>query len=94
MADQTLALVYSTTTGRVTQSGLTGNALPDVVRLILAQQGIVFPNGSMVGRLIDKNRFTHARHRATIITTFNAVFDQDPNPYHATDNITVTLTSV
>lgn len=92
MADQTLTLTYSTTTGVVTQSGLT-SSMPDVMRSILTQLGISFASGAQNGRLVDKQRFTSAPHRASIITRFNEIFDQDPNPYHATDNVTLTLTS-
>ena len=93
MADQTLTLTYNAISGRVTQSGLT-SAMPDVMRRILTQLGISFPDGANEGQLIDKERFKVVRHRASVITRFNEIFDQDPNPYHATDNVTLTLTSV
>ena len=93
MADQVLAIVYNTTTGVVTHSGLTGNAMPAVVAKVLATLGISLGgHGPLEGRILDKSTF-NAYRRAEIIRRFNAKFDGDPNPYHATDNITLTLTS-
>ena len=91
MADQTLTLTYSTSSGRVTQSGLT-SVMPVVMQRILTQLGISFQPGESRGRLLDKTSFG-AEKRAAVVTAFNAIFDQDPNPAHATDNFTLVLTA-
>ena len=92
MADQTLTITYNTTTGLCTHSGLT-SAMPNVMRRILTQLGIGVPVDANTGSIIEPGNFGTNR-RAQIIASFNSVFDQDPNPYHATDNVTLTLTSV
>lgn len=99
MADQVLALVYNTTTGRVTGTGLT-NGINAAVASILTKLGISWRVGETNGRLIDKSKWTKTAVRGNFIATFNGFFDQDPNPYNdnetrdaTTDNITVTLTS-
>ncbi len=93
MADQVLTIVYNTTTGVVSHSGLTSNALPDVIKKLLMQHGIDFSvGGPLQGRLNDRSTFNAAK-RGQIIRKFNGRFDQDPNPYHATDNITLVFTA-
>ena len=93
MADQVLTILYNTSNGRCSQSGLTGGVLPDAVAKILATLGINFIAVND-GRLVDKQRFTRASARADVVRRFNEKFNQDPNPYHATDNLTLVLTSV
>lgn len=91
MADQVLTLTYSTTGARVvTQSGLTAPMGAAMTRL-LARWGITGLDGS-TGRLNDPGAFT-AERRAALVTKFNDMFDQDPNPQHATDNFTLVLTA-
>lgn len=93
MADQILTLTYSTTTRLVTQSGLTAPMGAAMARL-LTRNGIAFRDGNSVGRLQGDTAAFTAKRRASIITTFNDTFDQDPNPQHATDNFTLVLTAV
>ena len=88
MAVQTLALVYSTVTGRVTQSGLTGNAVPAAVARALSALGIVFEPRATEGRLLDKAGFT-AEKKAGIITRFNERFGHPRQPaYEEKDSTT------
>lgn len=89
MADQVLTIVYNTTTGLVTHSGLTGNALPDVMKKLLAKHGLDFYSGGpLAGRILDKSAFSAVK-RSQIKTDFDRRFDHDPNPYHSTDNVTL-----
>ena len=90
MAVQTLALVYSTVTGRVTQSGLTSNAMPVAVARALSALGIVFEPRATEGRLLDKAGFT-AEKRAGIITRFNERFG---HPRQPVDVVTDSTTEV
>ena len=87
MAIKTLALVYDTGTGRVTQSGLADNVMPDVVAKILSTMGVVFEPHANEGRLLDKGNFG-AKKRATVIARFNAKFDAIPNPLAKVDSTT------
>ncbi len=78
MAVQTLALVYDTGTKRVTQSGLTGDAVPVAVAKTLSTLGIIFEPRAVEGRIADTTTFD-ARRRAEIITIFNGKFGQPRN---------------
>ena len=89
MADQILTLTYSTTTQLVTASGLTALMGAAMLRFLI-RYGIDFSGGS--GWLVKPTEFT-AERRAHVITKFNDLFDQDPNPQHATDNFTLVLTA-
>ena len=92
MANQTLTLTYNTTgRRRVTQSGLT-SPMGDAMRRFLSRWGIHFDRGAAVGYLNDPAAFTVGR-RGSLVAAFNAAYDQDPNPQHATDNFTLTLTA-
>ena len=93
MADQTLTVTYSTITGKVTHSGLTGT-MTNAVRAILTALGISFPPDSNQGMLIDPSRFTSAQERTEAIRRFNNRLDSDPNAFSLTDNLTLVLTSV
>ncbi len=89
MAVQTLALVYSTVTGRVTQSGLTGDAVPVAVARALSALGIVFGPRATEGRLLDKAGFTTEK-KAGIITRFNERFGHPRQPtYEEADSTAV-----
>ncbi len=92
MADQTLALTYYPATGRVTHAGLTSGIMPSMVATLLSSMGILFGPASNEGRLVDNGWLSTAAVRGNIVNKFNARFDQDPNPFHATDNLTLTLT--
>jgi len=87
MADQVLTLTYSTTTQLVTQSGLTA-PMGEAMRRFLSRYGIDISSGW----LTKPSEFT-AERRAHVITKFGELFDQDPNPQHATDNFTLVLTA-
>ena len=85
MADGTLTVTYNTTTGKAKLSGI---VVTDVIRRLLCQLGVIVRDGEMQGKLADR-----ANTRASVLVRFNAIFDQDPNPYHATDNLTITFTA-
>lgn len=91
MADQVLTLVYTTNSGLVTHSGITGNAMPAVCARVLSTKGIIFEPGAYEGRTLRD--LGDAGNRAEIITYFNSKFDKDPNPYHDTDNLTLIISS-
>ena len=92
MADQVLTLTYDTgNRRRVTQSGLTAT-MGAAMQRFLSRWGIHFAPGAAVGYLNDPGAFDAGR-RAALITAFNATYDQDPNPQHATDNFTLVLTA-
>jgi len=88
MADGVLTGNFNVTTGDVYWSGI---VMSPVICRILTQLGIDTKDDSMIGKLIDRKGFT-GHKKSSLITTFNAIFDQDPNPYHATDNLTLVLT--
>ncbi len=86
MADKTLTIVYNTTTGVITHSGLTGNAMPAVVAKVLATLGVSLGgHGPLAGRLLDKGTFGAVK-RAHVIRQFNRHFDHYPNPYPKNDS--------
>ena len=79
MAITTLALVYSTVTGRVTHSGITSNAMPATMARTLSALGIIFEPGAYEGWLACKTGFD-AKKRARIIAGFNKKFGHPLNP--------------
>lgn len=89
MANQVLTLTYNTTTQGVVASGLT-MLMGAAMQRFLLRYGIDFSGGQ--GWLVKPTEFT-AERRAHIITKFGELFDQDPNPQHATDNFTLVLTA-
>ena len=91
MADQVLTLTYSLTTQKVTQGGLAG-AMHASMQRLLTRHGIHWPGGAGRGWLSRPTEFDAAK-RASIVTAFDALFDQDPNPAHATDNFSLVFTA-
>jgi len=89
MADGVLTVTYDST-GRVKLSGI---VVTNVIRRILCQLGITVRDDDMQGLFNDRRWFDSAKNRTHVITRFNAYFDQDPNPYHATDNLTLAITA-
>ena len=92
MAARTLTITYNLTDGHCTAT-LPSGTFNDAVRAQLTRHGISFPPGSNDGRILDPGGFSAAR-RAQIVTDINARFDAAVNPFHATDTLSLVLTSV
>jgi hypothetical protein len=88
MADGVLTVTYNKYNGRVKLSGI---VVTDVIRGVLSKLGVDVKPGEMQGQIIDRRNWD-ASKRGVIVEQFNRKFDQDPNPYHATDNLTITFT--
>lgn len=89
MADGVLTVTYNTTNGNVKLSGI---VVTDAIRRELCRLGIIVRDGDMQGTLSDKSNFS-ANTRGSITTRFNEKFNQDPNPYHSSDNLTIAFTA-
>ena len=88
---EVLTVLYDTTTGRCTHSGLTV-AMPDAMRRRLTRLGVDFPSGADRGHLLDKAGFTAAK-RGAVVQSFNDTYNK-VNLTYVTDTVTLVLTSV
>lgn len=89
----TLTVIYDTTTGKCTYSGLSA-AMPDAMRRKLTRLGIELKSGENVGHLLDKHGFNAAK-RGAIVQEFNDKYNNTTNlPFGGTEAVTLTLTSV